>query len=170
MRAIETPQQSKEHRGATGVCRQEAHLQKFLAKHTVRCQTGGTFLIIARKSNIFLSFFFFIIKRFFGKDVRKTGIYTFFGPYEPIGLHRTLRQIKESGFRDVSWSGYFIIPTFYEKAYQMLLQYIRSEGSSYLHREERRNVISRILSLVMKIQGLHKFGRLGSVVVIRCKK
>lgn len=130
----------------------------------------GEFIIIARKSNIFLSFFFWIIKFLFGGDMRKTGIYNFFGPYKPIGLRKTEQQLREAGFVDISWSGYFFLPVFYEEIYQMLLQYIYSGGSSYLHREKRIDVISRLLAFVMKIQGLRKFGRLGSVVVITCKK
>ena len=131
---------------------------------------NGTFFIVARKSNLLLSLFFFVIRGVFGNDIRKTGIFTYFGPYRPIRLRSTLRQLKKTGFREVSWSGYFMIPTFYEQAYQMLVQYIRSEGSSYLHRSSWNDWISACLAFVMKTQGLRKFGWLGSVVVIACKK
>ncbi|MBI2627850.1 MAG: nitroreductase family protein [Candidatus Niyogibacteria bacterium] len=130
----------------------------------------GEFIIIARKSNIFLSFFFFAVRLIFGQDVRKTGIYSFFGPYQPVSLRKTKQQLKKAGFRDISWSGYFFIPVFYEQIYQMIKQYIRSGGTSYLHREPKEDAISKFLSFIMKIQGLRKFGLLGSVAVIICRK
>jgi len=133
-------------------------------------ETGGEFIIIARKRNLLLSLFFFVIKTIFGRDMRKTGIYNFFGPYKPLNLSTTLQSLREAGFQSIQWSGYFPIPTFYEEVYQMFLQYIKSEGSSYLHRDIRKDVISRTLSRIMKLQGFKKVGVLGSVVVITCKK
>lgn len=133
-------------------------------------EPDGEFIIVSRKSNLFLSIFFIIIKAFIGKEIRKTGIYNFFGPYKPISLSNTLKDLKKSGFKDISWSGYFAFPPFYEQVYQMLLQYIASEGSSYLHRQKRINFITKILSIIVRIQGNFRFGLLGSVVIIKAKK
>src|SRR3989344_905501 len=130
----------------------------------------GELIVIARKSNLFLSPFFWIIKIIFGPDIRKTGIYNFFGPYKPLNLSKILGELREVGFKEISWSGYFFIPPFYEQIWQMFRQYIASGGSSYLHREKRVDIISRALEYVMRLQGLIRFGSLGSVVVIRCKK
>src|SRR3989344_1926545 len=113
---------------------------------------NGELVIIARKKNLFLSTFFFIIRTVFGRDIRKTGIYNFFGPYKPLNLGRTLRELKQSGFQHLECRGYFLIPTFYEQVWQMFRQYIASDGSSYLHRERRDDVISKILDLIMKVQ------------------
>jgi hypothetical protein len=130
---------------------------------------GGELFVVARKKNLFLSIFFFVIRQFFGKDLRRTGIYNFFGPYQPIRIGKELQLLKKAGFK-VSWSGYFLFPPFYEQIYQMMLQYIKSEGSSYLHRERRENLISRFLSGIIRLQGVKRVGLLGSGVIIRCQK
>ena len=78
--------------------------------------------------------------------------------------------IEKSGFKEIHWKGYYVFPPFYEQVYQMLLQYIASEGSSYLHRQKRINFITKLLSLIVKIQKNLRFGFFGSVVVIRAKK
>ncbi|HEY4493698.1 MAG TPA: nitroreductase family protein [Candidatus Paceibacterota bacterium] len=131
---------------------------------------SGELVIIARKRNILLSFFFFVIKFLFGNDVRKTGIYTFFGPYKPINLDETIQLLRQSGFQHLEWHGYFPIPTFYEQVLQMVLQYRASEGSSYLHRQKRTNILTKLLGAVMHLQGFVRTGLLGSVVVIKCRK
>ncbi len=131
---------------------------------------SGELIIIARKQNILLTPFFWTIRLKFGKDIRKTGIFNFFGPYKPICLSKIVNELKEAGFKDVEWHGYFIFPAFFEQIYQMFLQYIASEGSSYLHREKRSDMISRLINFILKIQGMRRFGFLGSVAVIRCKK
>lgn len=130
----------------------------------------GELIIVSRKSNFFLSIFFTVIKVLFGREIRNTGIYNFFGPYTPLSLTNTLKSVKKAGFSNVTYQGYFLLPAFYEQAYQMYLQYKRSEGSSYLHREKQTNILTKTISALLKMQGFRRFGRLGSVVVIRCKK
>jgi len=130
----------------------------------------GDLVIVARKQNVFLSVFLFAIKSMFGSDVRKTGIFTFFGPYRPISLNETIGELRDAGFKNIRWHGYFILPAFCEQIYQMFLQYKSSEGSSYLHRESRSNYITKIISLILRVQGLKRFGRFGSVIVIKCRK
>lgn len=130
----------------------------------------GDLIIVARKRNVFLLIFFFILRVFFGGDIRKTGIYTFFGPYQPISLSFVLNELKAAGFKDIHWSGYFPLPAIYEQFLQMFLQYKASDGSSYLHRERRSNIATRLLSFFLSLQGLGRFGRMGSVVVIKCRK
>lgn len=133
-------------------------------------EDGGVLTIIARKQNIFLWAFYKVILCIFGREVRKTGIYNFFGPYQPISLTKTIAQLKDAGFTQIDYAGYFLVPPFYEQVYQMFLQFRKSEGSSYLHREKRTDVIVRIISWILQIQGNRKCGRFGSVVVIQCKK
>lgn len=133
-------------------------------------EDDGQLVIISRKSNLLLRIFFFVVKLFFGKELRKTGIYNFFGPYKPIKVETTLDFIKKAGFKRVCWNGYFLFPAFYEQVLQMVIQYVKSDGSSYLHREKRENILTRFVSFIIKLQGFRKFGYLGSVAVIRCKK
>ena len=81
-----------------------------------------------------------------------------------------MHELKSAGFKNINWSGYFAIPSFYEQILQMFFQYIRSEGSSYLHREKSSIILTKILSKIIKIQGFKHFGSLGSVVVITAQK
>ena len=131
---------------------------------------SGEFLIISRKQNIFLGLFFLCIKMFFGKDIRRTGIFNFFGPYKPISVSSIVSELRAEGFKDIRWEGYFILPVFFEQIYQMFLQYVASEGSSYLHRERRTDFISKTLDALLRLQGFKRFGWLGSIAVIRCQK
>ncbi|HRZ30065.1 MAG TPA: nitroreductase family protein [Candidatus Paceibacterota bacterium] len=133
-------------------------------------QATGEFIIVARKSNIFLSIFFLALKVIFGPDIRRTGIFSFFGPYQPISLSVIIKELKMAGFKDIKWSGYFILPPLFEQIYQMFLQHRASEGSSYLHRDKRVNFVSRLIAHILRLQGLRNFGRFGSVVVIKCHK
>ncbi len=131
---------------------------------------AGEFIIIARKGNFFLAIFFSVIKFLFGKDIRKTGIYNFFGPYRPISLRSTIQELKQAGFKQISYESYFPFPTFYEQAYQMYLQFKASDGTSYLHREKRTDFISKLINFIIQIQGFRNAGLFGSVVIIKCKK
>jgi len=78
--------------------------------------------------------------------------------------------LKKAGFNNIGYKGHFFFPVFYEEVFQMYLQYKKSEGSSYLHREKRINFITKVISGIINIQGLKHFGRFGSVVVIKCRK
>ena len=141
-----------------------------LAQAFASLPKGGTLIIIARKTHILLWFFLRTLRVLFGPDIRKTGLYTFFGPYSPIYVSRTIRLLQTTGFREVAWNGYFPFPPFYEEVYQMFRQYLASGGSSYLHRDKRVDVISKTLAVVAKLQGFRQVGMLGSVAVIRCTK
>lgn len=145
-------------------------LEDVLVKAYSSVVSGGELVIIARTKNIFFRVFFFLIPLVFGKDVRKTGIYTFFGPYQPVKIKKVLQQVERAGFEENSWAGYFAFPAFLEQIYQMIAQYIKSEGSSYLHRERRVDWISKSIDAILKWQGTKRVGILGSVVVITCKK
>src|SRR3989338_6183716 len=149
---------------------QAPHTLPLLTKTYATLERGGELIIIARHANVFLKIFFTAVKWYFGPDVRTTGIYAFFGPYRPIRIFQTVGELRRAGFSTIAWSGYFPIPTFYEQVCQMFLQYRKSEGSSYLHREIRSTVISRLLSRLLAFQGFLRAGVCGSVVVIRCKK
>lgn len=144
--------------------------QIFFSQSYATLEPGGELIIIGRKTNFFLSLFFITLRLIFGNDVRKTGIYTFFGPYRPLRIHKTIQALRKAGFGKVSWEGYYPIPPFYEQAYQMALQYIKSEGSSYLHRETRTNFMTRFLNWICCLQSKRRVGRFGSVAVIRCCK
>ncbi|MEM3126726.1 MAG: nitroreductase family protein [Candidatus Woesearchaeota archaeon] len=129
----------------------------------------GELIIIARKNNLFYSLFYNFIKFKFGDDVRKTGIYAFFGPYKPISLKETKLLLEKSGFSEIKIKEHFLFPAFFEQAYQIFLQWKKSEGSTFLHRKRQENLITKLFDLTLKIQG---FVRLpfGNVVIIKARK
>ncbi len=132
--------------------------------------SGGELVIIARRRVSLFSLFLSSLRMVFGEDVRKTGIYTFFGPYRPISVAEVVSIAQRASFKDISWHGYFAFPSFFEQLYQMIMQYIKSEGSSYLHRDRRRDFVSSSIEWLLSFQGFSKWGILGSVAVITCQK
>jgi nitroreductase len=130
---------------------------------------GGEIIVISRRDNALMLLFLFVIRTLFGDDVRKTGIYSFFGGYKPINKRKTLRLLRSCGWTNVSAKSYFFMPAFFDQALQMLLQYIGSGGSSYLHRVRRENILTKTLSLLLAMQGSRRC-LFGSVVVIRGRR
>lgn len=131
---------------------------------------GGECVIVARKTHVFWFLFLDAVRFVFGNDIRRTGIYSFFGPYRPLSRRHTVRELRRAGFTDISWSGYFLIPAFIPRLYEIGLQYLRSDGATYLHRDEPRSAVLGFLKALLRSQGLSRCGALGSVVVIRCRK
>ncbi len=128
----------------------------------------GELVIISRTNNILFTLFYWFIKTLFGDDIRKTGIYAFFGPYKPLNLRNARTLLKKQGFT-VKQERYFTVPAFFDQALQMYLQFKKSGGSSYLHRIRRENWMTRLVSKIILAQGLKKKW-FGSVVVLRAKK
>lgn len=131
---------------------------------------NGEILIISRSQNPLLMLSLWMMKLIFGNDVRKTGIFAFFGPYTPISTTEVTDDLEKSGFIDISAQSYFAFPTVFDRFFQMVLQYRASDGSSYLHRIERTNSVTRILKKILALQGFRTLAGLGSVVVIKAKK
>ena len=144
-------------------------LQKLLQKTHASLHQDGKIIIISRRNNLLFSLFYHSIKLVFGDDIRKTGIYAFFGPYQPVRSKELKKILKKAGFQTVKEKRYFLIPPFFDQVLQMYLQYKNSEGSSYLHRIRRENILTKILSSLLRLQGFSK-NRFGSVSVIEAKK
>jgi nitroreductase len=129
----------------------------------------GKIIIISRRKSFLFNLFYKTIKLLFGNDVRKTGIYTFFGPYKPIESKKLKRILKKQGFRYIKERKYFLIPPFFDQALQMYLQYKKSSGSSYLHRVRIENFLTKFLSFILKSQGIRR-SRFGSISVLEAIK
>mgnify|MGYP001434965924 CR=1 FL=1 len=129
----------------------------------------GKFIIIFRKKSILYRLFYYAIRFAFGDDIRKTGIYSFFGPYRPIHSRKFARDLKKLGFNSIEKECYFPFPTFFDQAFQMFLQYIKSGGTSYLHRTRKENFFTKLISFLINIYGFRKT-RFGTVCVIIAKK
>ena len=145
-------------------------LQKMFVQAYATLPVAGELIIVTRRRPSLFSGFLSLLRLKFGDDVRKTGMYAFFGPYRPVRASRLITVAKRAGFKDIKWNGYFALPSFFEQLYQMIVQYKRSEGSSYLHRERKVDGISRSIDAALSVQGFVRCGVLGSVAVIICKK
>ena len=148
----------------------EAMLQRLFLQAYRTLPKGGELVIVARRRPSLFSAFLRLLRLFFGEDVRKTGIYAFFGPYRPVRVGKLLAWASDAGFTQTQWSGYLAFPGFFEQLYQMMVQYVRSEGSSYLHRDRKSDFISKSIEGILHTQAFARFGVLGSVAVIVCTK
>ncbi len=146
----------------------ELRLESF-SKIKKTLQKNGEFMIFSRRSSLLFSLFYYSLVKVFGDDFRKTGIYAFWGPYKPIKLRKLKRELRKSGFEIVSSKKYFLIPPFFNQVLQMFLQYLKSGGSSYLHREKHKNILTNILSGLINLQGMET-SLFGSIVIIKAKK
>lgn len=129
----------------------------------------GELVVIFRKKSVLYRLFYMVLRVLFGDDVRNTGIYAFFGPYRPINSKSFVRLLKRMGFKDVKKQCYFPFPTFFDQAYQMLLQYIKSGGTSYLHRLRREDFMTKVINFLINIYG-YRQTTFGTVCVVTAKK
>lgn len=134
-----------------------------------RLRPGGGLTVVSRVPNLFFMMFYRLIIGLFGDDVRRTGIYAFWGPYRPVRASVLARELRNAGFTTQSSRKHFIIPAFFNQALQMFIQFRKSGGSSYLHRDKHVNILTRILGWLIGLQGFRALP-FGSVVVIRARK
>lgn len=128
---------------------------------------GGKFQVVFRNRNPFYLFFYFLLKKRLGDDIRKTGIYSFFGPYKPLKTKEVVETLKTAGFKIEKIQKFFPIPPIFEEIYQNYLQYKISKGSSFLHKKERKNLKTSILKkIISKKIRKNPFGSV-SVVTVR---
>ena len=144
-------------------------LNKLFFESYHNLKRNGQIVIISRKKNVFFSTFYKFLKFIFGRDIRKTGIYTFFGPYQPANPKKIKRMLRRNKYRKIVEREYFFFPPFFDQVYQMFLQYKKSGGSSYLHRLRRENSITRFISHLLRKQG-YRQSMWGSICVIEATK
>ena len=129
----------------------------------------GEFFLIFRRNSLLFSLFYNVIRSLFGNDTRKTGIYAFFGPYRPIKDKQLKQDLRRTGFQIQTSERFFFIPPFFEEALQMFLVFRKSGGTTYLHRRPVKNILTRLLGFLIKVQGFRR-SRFGAVTVIRAQK
>ncbi|MBW2977074.1 nitroreductase family protein [Candidatus Woesearchaeota archaeon] len=141
-----------------------------LLKETYRVlEDNGEFIIIFRKKSLLYRIFYSAIISMFGDDIRKTGIYAFFGPYKPLHSKKFVVLLKKAGFTQIKKECYFPFPPFFDQAYQMLLQHKKSGGTSYLHRIRKHNLMTKLISFLINIYGSGQI-KFGNICVITAKK
>ncbi len=130
---------------------------------------GGEFIIIARRRNVLFTMFHSFIKHWFGDDTRKTGMYSFFGPYTPPRVSTLIADARRAGFEVAEKKYHCTIPPFFDQAYQMFLQYKKSGGTTYLHRLRINTPLTKMLAWLLRVQGL-RTSVFGSITAIRLRK
>ncbi len=129
----------------------------------------GEIIIVSRLPTFLFSCFYHLIRTMFGDDIRRTGIYAFFGPYQPVPLRVLKKDLTKRGFSISSVKKYSIIPPFFNQALQMLFQFIKSGGTTYLHREKHINILLRVVERLIRVTS-RRPSLFGSVVVLKAKK
>lgn len=129
---------------------------------------NGEFIILFREKNSLYQIFYAFLKLILKDDIRKTAIYSFFGPYKPSNSRKITEELEKAGF-EVDRVKYFTIPPTFEDFYQLFLQYRISGGSSFLHRIKHEDTISKMLKKLFDIQNLKK-SKIGSTTLLIAKK
>jgi nitroreductase/SAM-dependent methyltransferase len=146
----------------------EAHNKLFSEIKRV-LKDDGSFIIVFRSKNSLYGLIHKLIKIKFGDDIRKSGIYSFFGPYNPLKTAKVVSSLNEAGLSFVNVEKFYIIPPLIDDLYQLLIHYYTSGGGAFYHREKRKSITG---NLIQKIIGLQKIKNTiaGSIVVITVKK
>ncbi|MBI2134291.1 nitroreductase [Candidatus Woesearchaeota archaeon] len=129
---------------------------------------GGKIIIISRRKYSAYGIIYMIIRTFFSNDIRKTGIFAFFGPYKPIVSGEIKKILIKEGLKTRE-EQYFLIPPISDMAYQMYKQFKASEGTSFLHRIRREDILSKLIRKLIDLQGISR-SPMGSVTVITAQK
>jgi len=108
---------------------------------------GGKLVIISRKRFSLYGAMYSVIKAFFKDDIRKSGIFTCFGPYQPIKL--PVKELRKKGF-DVKVSSFYLIPPVLEDYYSLFKQYINA-GNTYLDSVKKKTLPGSVISLFAKL-------------------
>jgi len=127
-----------------------------------------TLRIMSRTCNPLFIIFYKALIHAFGNDIRKTGIYSFWGPYRPISIKTLKGILDDSGWRPVKVERYFLFPPFFKEVLQMGLQYFKSGKTSYLHRTRHKNILTTLLDFILRIQGKGT-SRIGYVLYVEAK-
>jgi nitroreductase len=135
----------------------------YSAKRILR--KGGKFIIVYRKKFSLYGLIFSLIRLAFKDDIRKSGIFAFFGPYQPASGFGML--LKQEGFKVKEYSRYLIPPAL-ENYYLLFLQYAKTGGNTYLDRKIRPGFFSKTIRFFVVI--FSKVPFCGSIGVIIAEK
>lgn len=145
-----------------------AHNKLFLEIKRV-LKDDGKLIIVFRSKNSLYGLIHKLIKIKFGDDIRKSGIYSFFGPYSPIKPTDVIDSLKKVGFSSVQQERFFMIPPLIDDLYQLMLHYFASGGGAFYHRENRKSIIGNLIHKITEINSKYST-KTGSVIVLIAKK
>jgi len=119
---------------------------------------NGKLIIISRKTNSLYSFIHKLVIKSFKDDVRKSGIFSFFGPYYPINVNKLpLDKFK------VRSKNYFFIPPILEQYYYLYKQY-KVGGNTYLDSVKKGTLIAKFLRSLAKLTKNFPFGSINVTI------
>lgn len=124
---------------------------------------GGHFLVAFRASSSLYGVVHRLLLASRGDNVRKTAIHTFFGPYRPVRPEAVASRAMEAGFL-VEVHRMFPVPPLLPEFFRLYLQYRRSGGRTYLHREAPESRIAGWIERRME-RDAGKDAKLGSLGV-----
>jgi len=129
----------------------------------------GKFIIVLRSKNSLYGLIHKLIKIKFGDDIRKSGVYSFFGPYSPLKPTDVTESLEIAGFSSVQQERFYLIPPLIDDFYQLLLHYYASSGGAFYHKEYRKSIVGNLIHIIIGINSKHAT-KYGSVVVLTAKK
>ncbi|MCX9078809.1 MAG: nitroreductase family protein [Candidatus Methanoperedens sp.] len=132
-------------------------------------EDDGRFIIVFRSRNSLYGLIHRLIKIKFDDDIRKSGIYSFFGPYSPLKSADIISSLKQADFSSVSQERFFVIPPLIDDFYQLFLHYFTSGGGAFYHREKRKSIVGNLIHKIIRLQKEYNT-KFGSVIVLTAKK
>jgi len=128
---------------------------------------GGRFVLTFRRSGSLYGLFHRLLIRARSDDIRKTALYSFFGPYRPLSPRRVKKALAVSGFK-VSCRTFFLFPPEFETVAMLFKQFRRSGGKTFLHGTGERGALSRLAGWIARLQGQRRLPP-GSTVCIEAE-
>jgi len=125
---------------------------------------GGKFLLTFRTNWSLYGLFHRMLVILRRDDIRKTAIYSFFGPYTPLSVRTVQKVLSRTGFSVTSRKVYPFPPEF-EVIAVLFQQFLSSGGKTFLHGHQKKNILSRVAARITRLQGLRRFP-FGSTAVI----
>ena len=119
---------------------------------------NGKVLLIFRKDSIIMTLLMAAIRLFSGDDIRKSAVFSFFGPYEPLSVSCVKEILKRSGFVRLKKYNFFFLPPFVVQILKLFYQYVKSGGRNFLHRKEYDNIYTRCMDTLVGSEINKRFG------------
>ncbi|MEW6615744.1 MAG: nitroreductase family protein [Thermodesulfobacteriota bacterium] len=128
----------------------------------------GRFLILTRESRSLYNLFYMVMSKIFGDNVKKSAIFSFFGPYKPLNSKTIKTELENSGFKVVV-ERFCLFPPIFEDIFHLFLQYRASGGTTFLHAMGRKSFFLTILRKIFDLQKVRR-SRSGSLALITAGK
>ncbi len=130
----------------------------FLKECTRILRDDGKLVLVFRKNSVIMTLLMTAIRFFSCDDIRKSAVFSFFGPYEPLSVSCVKEILKQSGFMDLRKYNFFFLPPFVVQIIKLFYQYIKSGGRNFLHRKEYDNIFTKCMDTIVGSKINKRFG------------